>query len=177
MTAEIEAYLPKEFLARQGTEFSAVRKRLVDLSAALDNQLDALDDKTFYEPIGQDKWTPAEIADHIVRTHMLMIEAMEAVLQDKPLVVRPKGSLSAEGKPVAPETEMPVPRRARKDLKKELQTSSQTLLELASKVAEANKLEQTCLVHGFFGEITVLEALQLSAWHIRHHHKQLPLAD
>ncbi|MEX2536887.1 MAG: hypothetical protein WD273_14925 [Trueperaceae bacterium] len=43
------------------------------------------------------------------------------------------------------------------------------LIGEAEGARESGRLDETCLVHSFFGEMTVAECLQLAAWHFQRH--------
>lgn len=175
MTSEIKDYSPKDFLAKQGTDVEALESRFEASMLAFMKSLDKLDDKTFYQSSTLDKWTPAEIADHIIRSHEVFLAAIADVLKGKPALIMPKGYLSAEGNPISPEDQIPIPRRARADLKKDLQTSYKGLRDTFNQAVQAGQLELVCMTHAFLGEVSIFEAMQLSCWHLRHHSRQLPL--
>lgn len=167
---EIPAHYPKGFLARQGASPREVAERLEQVGADFVAALDALEDDAFSHPVAPGKWSPAQIADHLVRSNQLLAEAIAKARAGGEIKRMPRGRVTPDGRPLAPAEQEPIPNRIQGDLARDFTASLKRLIEVG---LDADP-ELTCLEHGFFGEMTVLEVLQLSAWHIRHHTKQLP---
>lgn len=174
MATEIKDYSSKSFLAKQGMNFIPLVEQLAKLLSAFEQNLDQLDDEQFYKPLQKDKWTPAEIADHIIRSQQIFARAIRDSLAGQAILIMPKGSVSKEDKPLSPEQLLPIARRGRIDLCKELWSSYAALKEAGSQASHENRLAETCMIHAFLGPLSILESLQLSAWHVRHHNRQLP---
>lgn len=170
MEIEIAAYYPKAFLARQGASPDEVAERLRQVGAAFLAALEPLDDAVFARPVAVGKWSPAQIADHLVRANQLFARAIEGASADGETLRMARGRVTADGRAIAPAEQEPIPNRVRGDLMRDFQTSLERLIG-AGQRAEPGMI---CLEHSFFGEMTVLEVLQLAAWHVRHHTKQLP---
>ena len=172
---EIESYYPKAFLARQGTNLPELSERLNKVKADFEKTLNELGDDVFYKEVSPGKWSPAEIADHVVKANELFIRALETLASDASMVKMPRGKVSDEGLPLSPQEEEPASDRDRADLARDLDATIIELVALGEASEAAGKLAQTCLDQSFFGPMTGLEVLQLAAWHIRHHEKQLPV--
>ena len=170
---EIENYFPKAFLARQGTTFEALKTRLESVGNDFVTALNEADDETLYAPVAEGKWSPAEIADHLVRANRLFSRALDAALSGEEMVEMPRGKVTDDGRPIAPTEEEPESDRARAELTEDFTASVDELSQFGARMQSEGKLEQDCLDHSFFGPMIGLEVLQLAAWHVRHHTKQL----
>lgn len=171
---EIEAHYPKAFLARQGATFKDLESRLKTVVATFTGAVELLEDAIFYKPIVQDKWCPAEIADHVVKANKLFTRALKTALRGDDIIQMARGRITDAGLPISPREAEPLPTRERADLARALSETASELIEAARESHEAQKLADQCIDHAFFGPMTGLEVLQLAAWHIRHHEKQLP---
>ncbi len=98
---EIASYAPKTFLERQGSDLDSLETRMNEVNNAFIQLLDSLETEKLHQPIQEAKWTPAEIADHLIRTHKVFVKAITDAIEGKDLLIMPKGFLSAEGKPMA----------------------------------------------------------------------------
>lgn len=171
---EIEAYYSKTFLARQGATLAELRRRLCDVAASFEHTLQGVDDEVFYEPITPGKWSPAQIADHLVKANALFARALATPTQGGDIIQMARGRVTEDGRPIAPQEEEPAPDQPRAELRAAFNTSFAELIRVAQTSENADKLFETCIYQSFFGPMTGLELLQLAAWHTRHHEKQLP---
>ena len=78
---EIEAYFPKDYLARQGGSVDEVMKKLEAGTARFSEALTHLDETTLHQPVSEGKWSPAEIADHVVRVNRNITRAIQRTTQ------------------------------------------------------------------------------------------------
>ncbi len=168
---EIEELFPKAFLARQGSSWTALQARLQLVGEDFVATLGAVDEAAFYAS-ATGKWTPAQVADHVVQANRLFGYALAGLSKGRDVFVMPRGRLTEDGRAVAPEE--PAPDRSRADLVQAFETGLTRLLAAGEDAAAARLLGDVCLDQAFFGPMTGLECLQLAAWHTRHHAKQLP---
>ncbi len=166
---EIAELYPKGFLARQGRDLSELSARLREVGAGFLSTLGELDDAAFYRPAAEGKWSPAQLADHLVRANTLFARALEQANRGEALLRMPRGRVTEDGRPISPDEEEPIPNRVRSDLEKDFRASLERLIA----VSKGADLERVCLEQSFFGEMTGREVLQLAAWHVRHHTKQV----
>ena len=176
---EIAELFPKSFLERQGATPEAVQSRIGRASALLDTRLEAVPESAFYNPTAPEKWSPAEIADHVIRVNRLIAQALQIGLRrttDPDLVIlrMPRGHVTPEGNTIAPDGTEPAPGRDRDALKTELEAGFADISLLAHDLNTADGLNITCVDQSFFGEMNARECLQLIAWHTAHHARQLP---
>jgi uncharacterized damage-inducible protein DinB len=169
---EIANYLPKTFLARQGESVAEVSARLDEATRRLRDRIERLSDERLHAPLAPGKWSPAEIVDHLVKINALLIAALSCA-DGEPLGMS-RGRLREDGKPFSPEEGLPTARRAREALIKDLEAGINGILASIRDARESERLDKTCLLHGFLGPLNPLECLQLASWHLRHHLKQLP---
>ena len=158
---------------RQGSSWEALQARLPVVGEDFVTMLGAVDEAAFYAAAAG-KWTPAQIADHVIRANGLFGKSLEYVVGGKPLIVMSRGRVTEDGRALAPAEEQPTPDRAREDLIQTFEVGLARLLAAGKRNAKAGLLPNVCLDQAFFGPMTGLECLQLAAWHIRHHTKQLP---
>ena len=175
---EITALFPKGFLQRQGTSLEACLDSLNRAAALLETNLSRVPDEAFHAPVQPGKWSPAEIADHVVKANHLFTHALEIGLQrtrnpSLDVLHMPKGQVTADGRAISPTEEEPTPGRARTELNADLKASVARLEEAAKNLAQSGGLDVDCVDQSFFGPMTGLECLQLMAWHTAHHAKQL----
>jgi uncharacterized damage-inducible protein DinB len=176
---EITALLPKGFLERQGVTFQDVQASLERARGFLNATLERVPDGAFHAPIAPGKWSPAEIADHVIKANHLFAHALEIGLKrttDSSLefLKMPRGRVTDDGRAIAPTDEQPTPGRERHALKADLERSFAHLVQVAQNLNDVNGLTVTCVDQSFFGPMNAQECLQLMAWHTAHHAKQLP---
>ena len=175
---EITALFPKGFLQRQGTSLEACLDSLNRAAALLETNLSRVPDEAFHAPVQPGKWSPAEIADHVVKANHLFTHALEIGLQRTrnpglDVLHMPKGQVTEDGRAISPPEEEPTLGRARAELKADLEASFVQLEHAATTLDQAGGLFTECVDQSFFGPMTGLECLQLMAWHTAHHAKQL----
>ena len=169
---EIEAYFPKDYLARQGGSVDEVVKKLEAGTARFSESLASLND--LHTPVTEGKWSPAEIADHVVRVNKLLSGAVARTAKGREPLSLPRGKVSSEGRPISPEAGVPEPGRSLEALLDDLQSTREDVTNAAREAEGVNKENELCMVQPFLGPLSVLECLQLASWHVRHHHRQLP---
>ena len=171
---EIEAYFPKDYLARQGGSVDEVVKKLEAGTARFSETLAAVNEPAFRTPVSEGKWSPAEIADHVVRVNKLLAVTLRRTVKGLEPLALPRGKVTSEGRPISPEAGVPEPGRSLEALLGDLQRSREDLTDAAREAEGINKENDLCMVQPFLGPLSVLECLQLASWHVRHHHRQLP---
>ena len=171
---EIKSHFPKAFLARQGETFTELEERLRKVGEGFVTALSEVEDADFYTPVTESKWSPAELADHLVKANELFGRALENVLKGEDIIVMERGRVTDDGRPLSPAAEEPDPDRPRSELVQAFEKTLRRLITAGSQVKDADRLGEVCVDQSFFGPMTGLENLQLCAWHIRHHTKQLP---
>ena len=170
----ITSYFPKSVFDRR---FSSVGEAAVGLDAGCEEVIARLQGLTAAEldtPRAPGKWSAAEIVDHLVLANRLFCRALGTTFAGTPPPVMPRGHLSEDGKPVAAPEAEPRAGRSRAELTADLRESTTGLVDLGKRLDAVGKADAPCLVHAFFGQLTVLECLQLAAWHMRWHLRQLP---
>ena len=170
---EIDELFPKAFLARQGATLEALRARLQTVGDDFVSALGGVDEAVFYKSAAS-KWTPAQLADHVVQAGGLFAYALERGCDGREVLVMPRGRVTEDGRAVAPAREEPAADRERADLVQALKAMLERTEAAGERAAQANLLDTVCLDQSFFGPMTGTEVLQLAAWHIRHHTRQLP---
>ncbi len=159
--------------------FQEVQASLERARAFLKASLEYVPDGAFHAPIAPGKWSPAEIADHVIKANHLFTHALEIGLRrstDSSLefLKMPRGNVTDDGRAIAPSDEEPTPGREREVLDADLEESFAHLIRAAQKLDDVNGLTITCVDQSFFGPMNGHECLQLMAWHTAHHAKQLP---
>jgi uncharacterized damage-inducible protein DinB len=176
---EITALLPKGFLERQGLTFQDVQASLERARTFLKASLEHVPDGAFHAPIAEGKWSPAEIADHVIKANQLFAHALEIGLRrtvnpNLEFLKMPRVNITDDGRAIAPTDEEPTPGRERDVLNTDLENSFAHLVRAANDLDGVNGLRITCVDQSFFGPMNGHECLQLMAWHTAHHAKQLP---
>ncbi len=174
---EITELFPKGFLQRQGSNLEACLDSLHRATALLETNLSRVPDEAFHANAQPGKWSPAEIADHVIKANRLFTHALEIGLQRTrnpglDVLHMPRGQVTADGRALAPTEVEPMPGRARTELNADLKASVARLEAAARALDRANGLGIDCVNQSFFGLMTGLECLQLVAWHTAHHAKQ-----
>ena len=136
--------------------------------------LSEVEETDFYAPVAEGKWSPAELTDHLVKANELFGQALKNVLEDKAIVQMERGKVTDDGRPLSPTAEEPTADRPRSALTEAFEETFEHLRTKGAQVKEVNQLDRVCIDQSFFGPMTGLETLQLCAWHVRHHTKQLP---
>lgn len=170
----IESYCPKAILRSGRASRAEAGECLRTGTARLLGVLEAVAEETLRRPVAPGKWSLAQIADHLVLVNQLLASLIDRACLGKPAPVMAMGMLSDEGRPVAPEATLPRDGRLRAELLRDAADAERVLLDAVARAAEQGALDQACVCHGFFGELTTLECLQLAGWHVEHHLRQLP---
>ena len=161
-------------MARQGTTFEELEERLQKVGDSFIATLSDVEDDTFYTPVAEGKWSPAELADHLVKANELFERCLENVAEGKEIIKMERGRVTDDGRPLSPAAEEPTPDRAHSELVTAFKKTLEQLIKAGVQLKKTDQLDKVCVDQSFFGPMTGLETLQLSTWHIRHHTKQLP---
>jgi hypothetical protein len=170
---QISDYYPKSYFTGRhpgiegaATELGAACQRLCSL-------LENLSDDELQRPFAPGKWSPAEVADHLVLVNEVLAQSVAGACAGFPPIQLPKGYLSDEGKALSPPQGEPRPGRGRSELLVDVRRTASDLIAQAERAHELERLDVVGLVHSFFGEMTALECLQLAAWHTERHVRRL----
>jgi DinB superfamily len=166
---EIQDYLSKAFLERQGVTLEQV---LESLHQAKSEFTDKLERANLYEPVMAGKWTPAKITDHLNTANAFFAVCLERAIHDKKPLVMPKGHVTDDGRAINPGQE-PRANLSREDLKRNFEITFEAFDRFAKKLEMPELQMKICVTQSFFGELTTLEVLRLCSWHTRHHAAQL----
>ncbi|MEX2540963.1 MAG: DinB family protein [Trueperaceae bacterium] len=170
---QIDSYYPKSVFLQTDSSLPTALERLADAGGRLRAVLETLDDEALRSsPVGG-KWSPAEVSDHLILATGLLAKVVVRACGDRSPPVMPKGELSSEGKPVSPPLVVPRTGRAREELVADLRQTVEDLERAVRRASDLGKLDRVALSHSFFGELSVLECLQMAGWHFEHHLRQL----
>jgi DinB superfamily len=169
---ELNEYLPKAFLERQGQDLPAVLEGLQVVRDELSQRLEILTD-ALYIPIRADAWSPAQIIDHLNHANAFFAKCLERSVQGKSVLTMPRGHITVDGRAINPAGE-PRADRSASDLLRDHLAAFSGLETGAQAVHAGELLETVCVIQSFFGPLTGLELLRLAAWHTKHHTAQLP---
>ncbi len=167
---ELQDYLPKTFLERQGKTLEQVLESLQNAKIEFSTKLGQAD---LFDPVAQGKWTPAKIADHLNTANSFFAVCLERAVKNKPAILMPKGHVTQDGRAINPGQE-PRANVSREDLQQNHEISFEALTRYAKKLETPQLLDKICVTQSFFGELSTLEVLRLCAWHTRHHADQIP---
>lgn len=133
----------------------------------------------------QDKWSPAQIAEHLVLTYDAMLRELKGGvglrlrgswwrrlvirLRFLPMVLK-QGRLPS-GAPAVREVR---PGDATRDKAELVRVFRERALQFDEGIGAAHHKGGVRLTHPFFGRLDASQALKLVAVHIEHHRKQLP---
>lgn len=147
--------------------FSSATERLCELLAELS-------DEDLQRPLSAGKWSPAEVADHLVLANRLFTRCVASAGDPSATILSmSKGRLSADGKAIAPTDLEPRPGRNREELIADTRRAAESLLAEGQRARVEKRLDEPCLVQAFFGEMSALECVQLAAWHMVRHVRKL----
>ncbi|CAA9587390.1 MAG: hypothetical protein AVDCRST_MAG86-3796 [uncultured Truepera sp.] len=169
----IKQFFPKTMLGQQGHTLKEVEVKLRVNLERYKVVLGYLTSAQCFAPVAPNKWTPAEITDHLYRANQYH-EAVAQLCRGNPPLVLPLGKLTEEGTMV---TEAALPDVGGKVLLQAVEMLSvgvEDLIAAAQRAEHLDKVGGVCLTSGFFGPLTGLERLQLASAHIAHHTRQLP---
>ena len=151
-----------------------ILQSLAGARVELETRLTNTSDTALHQAVAQDKWSPAQIADHLVLTNELFARSMQNAARGQEPITMLKGRVREDGRAVAPAEEEPRGGRSRQTLMEDLEATFTRLIEAALQLEQMGKLEHICIHQGFFGPMTGVEAMRLMAWHTRHHARQIP---
>jgi DinB superfamily len=174
---EITDYYPKDLLYQEGETLEAVLVHLTSAHHHCIERLNNLSDEQFYGSASPDKWSPAQIGEHLVMVNAFLAKAIVKATAhySDPSVRRiemAKGQLTDDGRRIDPSGRAMPNDCKRSELIEQLHTATQAFIDSANQAAKANALDHDCMKQPFFGWMTCLETVQLVAWHIRHHTAQ-----
>ena len=169
---ELNEYLPKAFLERQGQDLPAVLENLQVARNELSTRLEHLTD-SLYIPIRPDAWTPAQTIDHLNNANAFFAKCLERTVLGKSPITMPRGQITNDGRAISPAGE-PRADSSASDLLRDHLAAFAALETGANAIHAAGLLETVCVIQSFFGPLTALELLRLAAWHTKHHTAQLP---
>ena len=167
----IEEYYPTTLFTRR---FPGFREAVVGLDASRDRlreMVDGLSRAELHRPLTEGGWSLGEVVDHLILVNDLCARALDCVGKE-PLEL-PRGMLSDAGKAIAPSLAEPRAGRSGEELIADLDESTDVLINQGRRSQEHGRLDEPCMIHGFFGRLTALECLQFQAWHMRRHLRQL----
>lgn len=144
-----------------------------------------LDEQVWRLPVGAEKWTPAQITDHLIRTYNITLEQLrggQGIKTQYGFLLRQVLRLAVLSKiyrtrelprgAKAPEEILP------KDSKTPRETALEQLKELSgefeNEILSGRNNKKLRLTHHVFGEIRPLKAIDFVAIHTEHHTRQLP---
>ena len=169
---ELNEYLSKAFLERQGQDLPAVLESLRIARDELSTRLESLTG-ALYCPIRPDAWSPAQTIDHLNVANAFFAKCLERTVLGKSPIIMPRGQITKDGRAINPAGEPRADRNA-SDLLRDHLAAFAALETGANAVHAAGLLETVCVIQSFFGPSTALELLRLAAWHTKHHTAQLP---
>ena len=125
---QITEYFDKSFLEREGQTLESVLESLERSKQKFLSALEQVPEDLLHHSSAEGKWSPAEVADHVSRANFFFLKALNLALEraknpSLPIPTAPKGQLSSEGKPMAPEEESPRAGRSRAELTSDLEQS------------------------------------------------------
>ena len=145
----------------------------------------AVDEARWSEPTRQDKWSPAEVAEHLVLSYEVALREMQGGVPMRVRLnwwrrwyararyLRPllEHGRFPERAPAVREIRPTGPKRAKAELLESLQERAQAF---DRGIAEARGKGGFRMTHPFFGRLNPLDSVRLVAVHIEHHRQQLP---
>ena len=159
------------------------RRAAREHSAALESFLSRLasyPEPAWERPLGEGKWTPAEVTEHLALTYVAALRELEEGRTLAPRVSPARQtvfrwfllphmlfhrSMPRAGAPR--ETRPTSPQATREELQQRLGTLARQVEERLKRQPDAR------LTHPYFGRIGALQALRLMALHLEHHERQL----
>ena len=175
---QISEYFDKSFLEREGPDLDSVLQSLERSKQKFLSALEGVPEDSLQVSPAEGKWSPAEVADHVCRANFFFLEALNLALKraknpSLPIPTAPRGQLSSEGKPMAPEEESPRAGRSRAELTSDLEQSVSLFQQIGPQLEAAGQINKVARELHFFAPATALELLRLASWHMRHHARQL----
>lgn len=146
---------------------------------------ETIPENTWLTPIEDEKWTPAQITEHLILTYQVFLKQMGGKRNIKPvhssfvqwllrlfilpqIYRRRKLPRGAQ----APEEILPI--EADKTREAALEQLKKAVVEFENEASERRNEEYLRLTHHVFGKIKLIEGIDLAAIHTEHHARQLP---
>jgi hypothetical protein len=170
---QIEEYFPRALLERYGATVAEAGTKAARVVDGVITCLEALPAERLKEPVAPGKWTPLEVADHLHRVTLLYLDGVMAARRGEEPVRHERGWITDDGGLAAllPGAE-PRPGVDLAMVTRDLRASTAALLEAAADAVAAGASERVCHVNPYFGELTPLGVVQMSALHARHHQRR-----
>ncbi len=167
---QIQDFFPPAMFAQPGQTYEEAEN---ELHRAVDSFKAWLSDmgETLHAPVAPGRWSPAEYADHLVKTNRFMTRLLERADAGEYLPDLEKGSLR-EGVPMSAQAIWPQPGRALTALLEDVDSSVAALL-VAAKRLHSVRPSDTCIPNWFFGRLRPLEVVQHTVMHFGRHTPQL----
>lgn len=160
----------KTFLSKLGTSGPEVMARLhQEIARYQDAALQQQDH--WLHPRAEGAWSPAQITEHVILISRAMSRVLLAFqMPEFPDFPRAKGEMK-NGKMQSPPYGLPTEGKSWEDLHEDWTKTHIRLIQAAEGVQ--NWQDSRTFTHPFFGELTVLEWLQMATYHLIHHRRQL----
>lgn len=160
----------RRVLERFGTTPAAARAALARQQGAFEALWPALQSR-WEDPLREGAWCPAQVTEHVVKASARFSKALYLLRRDEPLpeVPRVPGAFE-DGRAQAPASVIPGPPQPLAALVPQWQ---EVHARLFAEVDATRTWHGRTLFHAFFGELDALGWLQVAAFHLRHHRKQL----
>lgn len=165
----LPAYLPKTSLHRCGATLEEATDTLHRAVADFLREFEAVPNERLHAPVAPDRWSPAEYADHLVRSTALYTDAIRRPSDGRPPLAYERGLLREDGRLITVPDAEPEAGRDRRELVGDLLAATDRLVEDARRARDDGRLETVCMQNPFFHDVTVLEVVQLAAVHARRH--------
>lgn len=161
---------PKTLLARFGRNPETVKgalERELGAFRALPGEIGAV----WLEPSAPGAWSPAEVAEHVLKVNVGMSKTLRILRGDAPLPEQPRtpGTLS-EGRAQAPAFSLPGEPQPWAVLEPQWAEMEERLLREAE---QTHDWEGRTWFHPYFGDLDALGWAQAAAMHMAHHRRQL----
>jgi hypothetical protein len=154
-----------------------------DAAKAFSTRAAAISEAAWSEPLGEGKWSPAQVTEHLNRTYDVVIEELnggKGIRIRSPWLLR-QVLRQTMLRSIYRKREIPRGARAPSEIfpnvTDETQTASlERFATLGLKFEEAmtaNRETGRKLTHHIFGEIELLPGVDFVAIHIEHHHRQI----
>jgi hypothetical protein len=146
-----------------------------------------IDDERWTRPMGPGKWSPAQVAEHLVLAFEAMLRELAGDGGMRPLGSRWRRALLRWTllPHILFHRSLPIRARAPRELRPAPVAGERPVVlarlgglagQFEREVAAAAGRGHPGLTHPYFGRIGPLRALRFSAVHIEHHHRQVELA-
>lgn len=119
----------------------------------------------------EDKWSPAQITEHVLLVNEGTAKVVALLTGDKPLRSGGQPGEYRGGKRMAPAATLPGDGLAWEALEERWAASRNLLPQLTARLAGAD--EGRTFFHAFMGELGAADWLRMASYHTRHHRRQL----